>query len=144
MLNLMELNPQPETWTINVDKKVVHLDFRPFNLSDVSWLESNFTSIQIISVFQNIDIENLCRIAFHQLTVECKIDLFKIKFEEVDEETGAVTETQYTGPQRLMCLMSGDKISGLYDLILKLRGISLETIEKVESDPEVKKLLAQM
>lgn len=143
MLQLLDLNPQPMSWVKFINNQEVELNFRAFNLSDVTWLEQTFTAVQIASVFQNIDIINLCKIAYHQLTNDCKKILFDIKFEEIDED-GNATEAKYTGPERLMCLIEGNKINDLYDLMLKLRGISMDMVEKIESDPEVRKLLAQM
>lgn len=107
----------------------ISLTLRKFDLEDESWIKSAYPNLK--EVFDEVQMEPISRIAFHQLTNKSKLDLMKIKFEQVTEE-GEIEEICKTGPQKLRKITVGfnDQIE-LLKAILETRGLSMPVVEEI-------------
>lgn len=134
-MELDQLIPEQVTITKNItgvsEDRILELTLRPFNLEDESWLKRAYPGNALKEAFESMNMDAISRIGFHQLKVECKKELMKIKFMDMDEE-GNEIEISKTGPQKLAQLIVGypEQLEFLKAL-LKTRGFSMPIIEEL-------------
>lgn len=131
MYQLEDMVPAEVPWDVTdkVGREMV-LTFRPFTVGDEAWLKREYGN-KLQEVFEKFKIDEICRIAFHQLNKESKKVLFEIKFVDIDED-GEEVELKLNGPNRVAMLVGGFKDQA--DLVKKLietRGLSLPIIEEI-------------
>lgn len=134
-MQLEELIPESVTFTKKIkgegeDRELTFI-LRPFSLEDESWLKRAYPGDALKKAFESMNMDAISRIAFHQLEVECKKELMKIKFMDMDEE-GKDIEVAKTGPQKVAHLVIGyPEQMELLKALLKTRGFSMPIIEEL-------------
>lgn len=131
----------PETVTITKTIKgeqgdrEIELTFRPFNVEDESWLKQAFGD-KLQEHFEKMNMEVISRMAFHQLIPECKRELMKIKFMDMDED-GKDIEVAKTGPKKIAQLTVGyPEQFEILKTLLKVRGFSMPIIDELSNHIE--------
>lgn len=133
-MELEQLIPERVSWTKIIEgdgeTRELELHFRPFSVEDESWLKTAFGD-KLQEKFEKMDMEALTRIAFRQLDPECKRELMKIKFMDMDED-GNDIEIAKRGPEKLGKLIVGypDQLE-LLKALLRTRGFSMPIIEEL-------------
>ena len=134
-MQLVELIPEQVTITKKIkgekEDRSLELTLRPFNLEDESWLKKAYPGDALKKAFESMNMDAISRIGFHQLEVNCKKELMKIKFMDMDED-GNDIEVSKTGPQKLAHLIVGypEQLEFLKAL-LRTRGFSMPIIEEL-------------
>jgi len=134
-MELEQLIPEQVTITKTIkgesEDRTLELILRPFNLEDESWLKRAYPGDALKKAFESMNMDAISRIGFHQLQIEGKRELMKIKFMDMDEE-GKEVEISKTGPQKLAQLIVGypEQLEFLKAL-LKTRGFSMPIIEEL-------------
>ena len=83
-----------------------------------------------------MDMNAISRICFHQLEIESKKEIMKIKFMDMDED-GVESEVSKTGPQKVRHLVVGyPEQMELLTALLKTRGFSMPIIEELSKHIE--------
>lgn len=143
-MELEQLIPEKASLTKKVNaggkESEIVLNFRPFNVEDESWLKRAFGD-KLQKHFENMDMEVISRIAFHQLEIESKRKIMSIKFIDIDED-GEEIEVAKTGPKKVAQMTEGyNEQYELLKILLKIRGFSLPIVEEITShlDKEGKK-----
>lgn len=131
-MELEQLIPEKVIWEADIpnSKEKRTFVFRLFNLEDESWLKRTYGD-KLNKVFEELQVAEISRIAFHQLELDSKRSLMEIKFLDMDEE-GKDIEVAKTGPEKVAALTVGP--NGVVELInnlLKTRGLSLPLLEKI-------------
>lgn len=127
MLKLEDLKPEPSSFTLDSNGKTYHL--RPVSLDDELWLRKTFGD-RLQEVFTNLEMENLSRIVFHQLTPADQCDFLPEKRTFINEEGHRFEET-VGGYRLLMVQMQGgveEKVR-IIDALLKTIGASRPKLE---------------
>jgi len=131
-MELEQLIPERVAWEVDIPNSTEKRTFffRLFNLEDESWLKRTYGD-KLNKVFEELQVAEISRISFHQLELDSKRAIMKIKFLDMDEN-GADIEVAKTGPEKVAALTVGS--NGLVTLInnlLKTRGLSLPLLEKI-------------
>jgi hypothetical protein len=130
MTSLINILPQP--LTVNLGKDNLQFETRVMQLRDIAWLQENFPNQgQLDKVFSTLDTVGICKIFLRILSDESKIQLSKIKIEQVDDE-GNKKEVK-TNLERLMAICDGSSRDGgqttdlgrMVIAIMKSRGLGL-------------------
>ena len=133
-MELEQLIPERCSWTKTIEgdgeTRELELHFRPFSIEDESWLKTAFGD-ELKSIFENMEMDKIARISFHQLDPECKREIMKIKFMDVSED-GEDIEIAKRGPEKLAKLIIGypDQME-LIKILLRTRGFSMPIIEEI-------------
>lgn len=138
-MNLEELIPERATITKTIkgegEEREIELNLRPFNLEDESWLKVAFGD-KLKEIFEKMEMEAISRICFHQLEIESKKEVMKLKFMDMDEE-GNESEISKTGPQKIRQIVVGyPEQMELLTALLKTRGFSMPVIEELAQHME--------
>ena len=133
-MNLEELIPERATIIKTIkgenEEREIELHLRPFNLEDESWLKVAFGD-KLQELFEKMDMDAISRICFHQLEIESKKEIMKLKFIDMDED-GNESEISKTGPQKVRHLVVGyPEQMELLTALLKTRGFSMPIIEEL-------------
>ena len=144
-MNLEQLIPQSATIIKKIkgenEEREIELKLREFDLEDESWLKVAFGD-KLQELFEKMDMDAISRIAFHQLEIESKRELMKLKFMDMDDD-GNESEVAKTGPQKFRKITVGypDQFE-LLTALLKTRGFSMPIIEELAEhiDKEAEKL----
>lgn len=134
-MELDELIPERATITKTIEgegeTRELELNFRPFNLEDESWLKRAYGD-DLKKHFEQMDMEVISRVAFHQLELESKREVMKLKFYDMDEDTGEESEVSKTGPQKIRQIIAGPPAQmELLTALLKTRGFSMPIMEEL-------------
>ena len=141
-MELDQLIPEKATWErtvhgANGESRTLKLVFREFDLEDEAWLKRAFGD-ELQKHFEQMNMEVISRIAFHQLDVECKKELMNLKFIGWDEEKDEEIEIAKTGREKLgkLCVGFPDQME-LLKILLKVRGFSMPVLDEIiERDGE--------
>ena len=126
----------PETATITKvikgedEERTIELVLRPFNIEDESWLKRAFGE-RLKELFESMDMDTISRVCFHQLDIDSKREIMKLKFMDMDED-GNESEVAKTGPRKIAMITVGypEQIE-LLQALLKTRGFSMPIIEEL-------------
>lgn len=138
-MELEQLIPERQTWikkiTTDSGESSIEFAFRPFCLEDEAFLKRTFGD-SLKEKLEQMDVEAISRIAFHQLEPGSKRDLMKIKFLDISED-GEEIEIAKTGPQKLGRFIVGySEQFELLKILLKVRGFSMPIIEELSKEIE--------
>lgn len=133
-MELEQLIPEKATITKTIEgegeSRTLELVLREFNLEDESWLKAAYGD-KLQELFEQMDMDVISRVAFHQLEVESKKELMKLKFFDVDEN-GEDIEIAKTGPQKFRQITKGYvEQFDLLKALLKVRGFSMPIVEEI-------------
>lgn len=133
-MELEELIPERATWIKEIkgegETRELELHFRPFSIEDESWLKQAFGD-RLKEIFEKMEMQSISRIAFRQLEPECKRELMKLKFMDIDED-GEDIEIAKRGPEKLSKIIVGyPEQMELLKILLKTRGFSMPIIEEL-------------
>lgn len=136
-LGLHELRPQDIEITIGGETLV----FRKFNGNDEAWVQETFGPDSESMLKGNLSMEQLCRIAFHQLTTEGKQKYIDRDITFYDEDKGTETVKKMSGWRVFRATLAGpeDKMR-LLRIMLTNVGISRPVMDKIFSPEELKVL----
>jgi hypothetical protein len=130
-IKLEDLVPEGATFALKKTGKTYRL--RPVSLSDELWMNRTFGA-EIESVFRQIKMKEICRIVFHQLEEEDKVDFLAQDVTIINEEGEKITQ-RIGGAELLFILISGyaEKIS-IFQALLATIGVSRPMLDKLEQD----------
>ncbi len=113
---------------------------RKLTLDDESWLRTEFKDQQIFT--DKMTDEQICRIAFHQLSIEDKRKFAPVDVILFNDETGEETKIKIGGWRLFRAKISGpsEKLE-LFKGILKNVGISRPMLEKILTPDEQKEMM---
>jgi len=144
-MELEQLIPERATIVKTIEgegeTRELELNFRPFNLEDESWLKRAYGD-DLKKHFEQMDMEVISRVAFHQLELDSKREVMKLKFYDMDEDSGEESEVSKTGPQKIRQIIAGPSAQmELLTALLKTRGFSMPILEElgVHLENEVEK-----
>lgn len=134
-MNLNELIPEQASMDVTIPAEsgveTLKITLRPFDLEDESWLKSAFGD-ELKEKLEKLDMDVVSRMAFHQLEIEVKRKLMKIKFLDMNEDTGEEVEIAKTGPKKLRKIIIGvPQQLELVEALLKTRGFSMPILEEL-------------
>lgn len=141
-MDLSKLIPKETKFTL---RQVPDAEFkmRPINLRDEIWLKDTYGEDGIKEVFENVNIQEICRIIFRLLDEESKKFFQKQDVNIIDENGEQITET-LGGVQLLYSLISGwDEKIKLLNKLLENIGISRGEDMDEDSPSEDKKKVNQ-
>ena len=134
-MELDQLIPEKTSWKKTIqgesETREFTFNFRAFDLEDESWLKRTFGD-SLREKLEQMDMDAITKIAFHQLEAESKRALMKVKFMDIDED-GNDVEVCTTGPAKFGKFVVGypDQFE-LLKVLLKTRGLSMPIIEEIE------------
>lgn len=135
-MNLSDLKPRGSKFFL----KSANRDFNvnPVSLSDEEWLSSEYSSEEIFRVFTDIDMDEICRIAFRLMDNESKL-FFKMKEVTFATEDGEEITENIGGIKLLKAMVSGleEKIA-ILQALNDTFGVSRPEVKPVE--PNKKKV----
>ena len=106
------------------------LKLRPFSIEDESWLKRAFGD-RLKKLFEDMDMDTISRVAFHQLDIDSKREIMKLKFIDMDEN-GVESEVAKTGPKKIgMVTVGYPEQLELLQALLRTRGFSMPIIEEL-------------
>lgn len=129
-LSLLDLKPRSTSFNIDFvgeDKTQTHkFDLRPFTVADEVWMAQEFPDHdKLVAAMQNIDMEIICKITYHQMTIEGKRFLSK-NVSVIDLVDGEEVELAEEGYKKLMHAVSGvENQLSVYTSLMEARGISV-------------------
>ena len=131
-MELKEFIPQETSFKLKIGTAEKELFLRPFNLRDEAWLDQQWTLEERAEIFQKIDMPPICKIVWHQLTLESKKILMSVKVIDMDE-SGNELEIATSGPEKLMyCMSEGVQQSiNVFQSLLTAKGLSTPALEKL-------------
>ena len=136
-MQLEDLIPVRVKWNPkfkDAEGKEIDLEFtfREFNLEDESWLKREFGEDKLQQIFQNLQLDEICRIAYRQLDIDSKKRLMEIKFHDIDED-GNEIEIAQKGPAKLGYLIQGGLPDHLHlvKMLLETRGVSMPMLDEL-------------
>lgn len=141
MYNLEDLTPRPVDFTLSHGEHSLELTFRPFVLADESWLNREFGKSELERIFTEFDMAKICKIGFHQLTLESKRKLMDVKFIDLDE-FGEEFEVAKNGVEKILMLLSSIKDQvNFVKFLIETRGASFPVLKEIgeKLEEEVKK-----
>lgn len=147
-MKLSDLKPKRVSIPLDVtnsDGEVQNFELvlRPYTLADEAWTEEEYKDkAALVKVFEEINMYEICRMAFHQSTIETQRKIMAVKFAGFDAE-GNEVEVNKLPHEKLMGMISGFE-SGIkiFKGLLECKGLSMPMIEKMaEEDLKKKGLL---
>lgn len=82
--------------------KRVQLTFRPFTLADLAWLQNEFNDEQDALDIAALKSTPICKIIWHQLTIESQSFFSDITFEQLNPETEEPETIRLVGYEKLL------------------------------------------
>lgn len=137
-IELSDINPQPAEIMIGGEQYTL----RKFDLDDECWLRETFQGQAIFT--EKMTTEQMCRIAFHQLTTKDKEKFQAVDVDIVSDDTGEKMTTKIGGWKLFRAKISGpgEKLI-IFKALLHTIGISRPMLNKILSDEEKKQMMLE-
>lgn len=136
-MKLEDFIPEESHFTLKYTGETYTL--RMVSLADEAWFLKTFGLEEFNRIFTEMDMEQICRVAFHLLVAEDKEKFIKQEVKFVDE-SGEYIEMELGGYKLLYSLICGpNEAIAVLNAILKSRGVKFELEAEIEKEETKKK-----
>lgn len=126
-IRLQDLIPEAAEFSLRITGKTYRL--RPFNLADEAWLHQTFGE-QIQKIFEEIRMQEIARIVFHQLEPESQREFAAQEVRIIDEATGEEKVERIGGATLLYQVISGfDEKLAIFRALMQTIGVSRQLLD---------------
>ncbi len=133
---LSELVPEPSSFSLRSTGKTYRL--RAVSLADESWMAKTFGD-KLPNVFAEMQMKEICRIAFHLMEGEEKRDFIVREVKFIDDAGNELVEVRGGYELLFFCVQGLDERLAIYKALLQTIGVSRPKLDKLLSDESQKK-----